>query len=186
MSSNTESLYCSKCKRNLPNNLFIRNPIANTFFKTCQPCRDLQRARRNEIRRERSIPPPNPVLEQESINNGNISRLTPKWSDIFRLVTVSESLTVQIPRMITENIVPESNIISDDNRSSALCKGCKVIRPIDQFTDVNSGRRYRRCNGCRQRDYVRRNPGPVVDHEILRPLDISNGKINDLLLVQYW
>lgn len=77
-----------------------------------------------------------------------------------------------------DNIVPESYIISGERDSSTLCKGCRSHKPIEHFTDMNTGRNYRRCNGCRSRDYARRNRGAVPVHQIFAPDQLSNRKIN--------
>lgn len=77
-----------------------------------------------------------------------------------------------------EQIEPDlNNSIPDNDAGSAHCKGCKRQRPIDLFTNVETGRIYRRCCDYRFRKNARRNPGTVAAQQIIQPNDTSNGKI---------
>ena len=70
MSSNR---ICAKCLQNQPSLNYLKNTGSNLFFRTCLNCRNSQKARRQNIRRQRQVPVPNLEVEDE-VDGPNISK----------------------------------------------------------------------------------------------------------------
>lgn len=66
MPSNATTRSCSTCHKNLPSLVFIRNERTNTFYKTCSICRTRINVRRQNLRRQQSVAPPQPI----ALDNG--------------------------------------------------------------------------------------------------------------------
>ncbi|KAI6244807.1 hypothetical protein HI914_06897 [Erysiphe necator] len=59
-------VFCSSCYCLYPSSSFIRNERINSFFKTCITCRNRNKIRRQNERRQHSIAPPYAVSKQVS------------------------------------------------------------------------------------------------------------------------
>lgn len=124
-SSNTTN-YFSECKRYLHATLFIRNAALNTFFKTCQTCRSQDKARRDRLRRERSIPSPQEISVEAHSNIGKVS----DWVITSKLMS---SLDTGSTLIDNQNFVSETDVlppivntnVQEKNTDYSFCRGCK-------------------------------------------------------------